>query len=146
MYASVCFNQSKLIFDQSKIVNKLFLKFRFDWFKSLFQNLFKLLFLSLIRTSTILNFLLFSTNFFARFSSPKSGMSFIPFLFHLLLVLHAFFHALKGYFWTMHILGFLMSQALFCEIDQWVLLLYCYTSDLCWLIWPIWGFVMNSKF
>ena len=57
-------------------------------------------------------------------------MSIIPFLFHLFLVLHAFFHALKGYFRTMHILGFLMFQALFCEIDRWVLLLYCYIPDL----------------
>ena len=134
MLASVYFDQSKLIFDQSKIVNKLFLKVRFDLFKSLFQNFFKLLFLSSIWTSTILKFLSFSTKFFARFSSPKAGMSIIPFLFHLFSVLHAFFHALKGYFQTMHILGFLMFKALFCEIDQWVLLIYCYIHDLCWLI------------
>ena len=130
MLASVYFDQSKLIFDQSKIVNKLFLKVRFDLFKSLFQNFFKLLFLSSIWTSTILKFLSFSTKFFARFSSPKAGMSIIPFLFHLFSVLHA----LKGYFRTMHKLGFLMFQALFCEIDQWVLLIYCYIHDLCWLI------------
>ena len=61
-------------------------------------------------------------------------MSILPFLFHLFSALHALFHALKGYFWTMHKLGFLMFQALFCEIDQWVLLLYCYIRDLCWLI------------
>ena len=61
-------------------------------------------------------------------------MSIIPFLFHLFSVLHAFFHALKGYFWTMHKLGFLMFQALFCEIDQWVLLIYCYIHDQCWSI------------
>ena len=60
----------------------------------LVQNFFKLLFLSPIRTSTILNFLSFSTKFFARFSSPKAGMSIILFLFHLFLGLHA----LKGYF------------------------------------------------
>ena len=57
-------------------------------------------------------------------------MSITPFLFHLFLVLHAFFHALKGYFRTMHKLGFLMYQAIFCEIDQWVLLLDCYIPDL----------------
>ena len=146
MWASVCFDQSKLIFDQSKIVNKLFLKVKFELFKSLFQNVFKLLFLSPIQTSTILNFLSFSTKCFARFPSPKAGMSIIPFLFHLFSVVHAFFHALKGYFRTMHILGILMFQALFCEINQWVLLIYCYIPGLWWLIWSIWAFVMNSKF
>ena len=61
-------------------------------------------------------------------------MSVIPFLFHLFSVLHAFFHALEGYFRTMHKLGFLMFQAEFFAIDQWVLLIYCYIHDLCWLI------------
>ena len=58
-------------------------------------------------------------------------MSIIPFLFHLFYVLHAFFHALEGYFQTMHKLGFLMFQAEFFAIDQWVLLIYCYIHDLC---------------
>ena len=57
-------------------------------------------------------------------------MSILPSPFHLYSVLHAFFHALKVYFQTMHKLGFLMYQALFCEIDQWVLLLDCYVPDL----------------
>ena len=99
--------------------------------------------LSPIRTRLHIKFLSFSSKIFARFSSPKAGMSIIPFLFHLFSVLHAFFHALKGYFQTMHKLGFLMYQALFCEIDQWVLLLDCYVPDLWWLIWSIWGFVIN---
>ena len=64
------------------------------------NHFFKLLFLSPIRTSTILNFLSFLTKIFARFSSPKAGMSIIPILFHLFSVFHAFFHALKGYFRT----------------------------------------------
>ena len=121
---------------------KLFLKVKFELFTSLFQNVFKLLFLSPIRTSTILNFLSFSTKYFAGFSSPKAGMSIIPYLFHLSSILHA----LKGYFRTMHKLGLLMFQALFCEIDRWALLIYCYIHDLYWLIWSIWGFMMNSKF
>ena len=41
-------------------------------------------------------------------------------------------------FWTMHKLGFLFNQALFYEIDQWILLLYWYIHDLWWLIWSIW--------
>ena len=61
-------------------------------------------------------------------------MSIIPFLFHLFLVLHAFFHALEGNFRTMHKLGFLMIQAKFCVINQWVLLIHCHIHDLCWLI------------
>ena len=61
-------------------------------------------------------------------------MPIIPFLFHLFSVLHVFFHALEGYFRTMHKLGFLMIQAEFCEIDQRTLLIYYYIHDLCWLI------------
>ena len=93
MLASVYFDQSKLIFDQSKIVNKLFLKVKFELFKSLFQNVFKLLFLSPIRTSTILNFLSFSTKCFARFSSPKGGSPLYPFFFiYFQLYMHFFMH------------------------------------------------------
>ena len=113
------FNWSKLFFNQSKLWSKVmmslclfrsietnfrsienresgFQKIRFDLLKSLFQNFFKLLFLSPIRTSTILYFFSFLTKFFARFSSLKASMSIIPFLFHLFSI----FHALKGYFWT----------------------------------------------
>ena len=61
-------------------------------------------------------------------------MSIIPFLFHLFSVFHAFFHALKGYIRTKHILGFLMIQTLFCEIDHWVFVLGCYKHDSCGLI------------
>ena len=92
LWVSVCFDQSKLIFDQSKIVCQVFKKSDLTYS----NHFFKLLFLSPIRTSTILNFLSFLTKYFARFSSPKAGMSIIPFLFHLFPV----FHALKGYFRT----------------------------------------------
>ena len=74
--------------------------------------------LSPICTRLHIKFLSFSYKNFARFSSLQAGMSILPSLFNLFSVLHAFFHALKGYFWTMHKLGFLMYQALFCEIDQ----------------------------
>ena len=89
------------------------------------------------------NFCRFPPKFLQGFSFLQVGMSILPYLFHLFSILHAFFHALKGYFQTMHKLGFLMYQALFCEIDQWVLLLDCYVPDLWWLIWSIWGFVIN---
>ena len=102
--------------------------------------------LSPICTRLHIKFLSFSYKNFARFSSLQAGMSILPSLFNLFSVLHAFFHALKGYFRTMHKLGFLMYQALFCEIYQWVLLIYWYILDLWWLIWSIWGFVINQKF
>ena len=136
MWASVCF-------DQSKIMNKLFFLVRFNLFKSLFQTPFSL---SDSNKHHPLFFVVFNQIVCRVFLSPKASMSIIPFLFHLFSVLHAFFHALKGYFRTMHKLGFLIFQALLCEIDQWVLLIYCYIHDLCWLIWSIWDFVMNSKF
>ena len=62
-WASVCFNQSKLIFDQSKIVNKFFLKSNLDLFNSLFSKVFKLLSLSLspTRQGSTANFLSFSS-------------------------------------------------------------------------------------
>ena len=60
--------------------------------------------------------------------------------------IHAFFHAFKGYFRTFLILGFLLIQGYFSEIDHWVLLVYCYIHDCCWLIWSIWDFMENWKF
>ena len=141
MWAFVCFNQSKLIFDQSKIVNKLFFKKSDLTYSNLtFQKFLNFsLSLSPIRTRLHIKFLSFSSKIFARFSSLQVSMSILPSLFHLYSVLHA----LKVYFQTMHKLGFLMYQAIFCEIDQWVLLLDCYVPDLWWLIWSIWGFVIN---
>ena len=58
----------------------------------------------------------------------------------------SYFHAFKGYFRTFLILGFLLIQGYFSEIDYWVLLGYCYIHDCCWLIWSIWGFMKNWKF
>ena len=79
---------------------------------------------------------------FAWFFSHKAGKTFIP----LLLFLFSCFHAFKGYFRTFLNFGFLLIQCYFSEIDHWVLLVYCYIYDFCWLIWSIWGFVKNWKF
>ena len=92
------------------------------------------------------DFLSFSTSIFARFSSLKAGKTILSLLLFLFSCFHAFFHAFKRYFRTYLILGFLLIQCYFSEIDQWVLLVYCYIHDLCWLIWSIWGFVKNWKF
>ena len=62
------------------------------------------------------NFCRFPPKFLQGFSSLQVGMSILPYLFHLFSILHAFFHALKGYFQTMHKLGFLMYQALFVKL------------------------------
>ena len=83
---------------------------------------------------------------FARFFSHKAGKTFIPLLLFLFLWFHALFHAFKGHFRTFLNLRFLLIQCYFSEIDHWVLLIYCYIHDFCWLIWSIWGFVKNWKF
>ena len=107
------FDQSSLIFDQSKLrfknfseslpgsidrtcfsINrtswiKFFLNTVFDSFKTLFQNFFKLSSLSLTWQGSTEDFLSFSTKFFVRFFSPKAGKIFI----HLLLLLFSWFHA-----------------------------------------------------
>ena len=83
---------------------------------------------------------------FARFLSPNTSKTLLPFflfLFSHFMHFHAF---LIWEFWTMHNLGFLMIQAKSCVIDHWVLLLYCYIHDLCWKIWSIWRFVKNQNF
>ena len=65
---------------------------------------------------------------------------------------HDFMHKLmhfNGIFGPFQIWGFCWfnaSSSFFPEIDHWVLLIYCYIHDLCWLIWSIWGFVNNWKF
>ena len=92
------------------------------------------------------HFLSFSSSIFARFSSLKAGKTILSLLFVLFSWFHAFFHAFKGYFRTSPFLGFLMIQALFSEIDHWVLMGYWYIYDWYWLIWSIWGFVKNWKF
>ena len=161
------FDWSNLFFDQSKSFLRIlvslclvrlietvfrsiehrescFFKMDLDFFKSnFFKSFSSFLSLSLIHTWLhlgVLSFLIFP---FARFLSPNTGKTLLPFflcLFSHFVHFHAF---LIWEFWTMHNLGFLMIQAKSCVIDHWVLLLYCYIHDLCWKIWSIWRFVKN---
>ena len=112
------------------------------FFKSFFQTFLSLR-LGKAAQSLILSF---STSIFARFFSLKAGKTILSLLLFLFSCFHAFFHAFKGYFQTFLILGFLWFKAIFFEIDHWVLLVYCYIHDCCWLIWSIWGFMKNWKF
>ena len=59
-------------------------------FSKVFQTFLSL---SPIWIRLILNFLLFSSGLFARFSSLQAGKSIIPYLLHLFSCFHAFFHA-----------------------------------------------------
>ena len=119
------FDWFNMFFDQSKLHLKFFvslclfrsiekswisfLKSQILTYSTHFSKALKFFSLSPIRTRLHIKFLLFSSKIFARFSSLQAGMSILPFLFRLFsFFLHAFFHALKGYFWTMHKLGFLM--------------------------------------
>ena len=113
------------------LIQTPFQKFFFSNFSSLFN---------LARQHT--DFLSFSFKIFARFSSLKAGKTILS----LLLFLFSCFHAFKGYFRNSLILGFLLIQGYFSEIDHWFLLVYCYIHDCCWLIWSIWGFMKNWKF
>ena len=114
--------------------------------QTLFQKLFSNFSLSPTWQGSTKFFLSFSTSIFARFFSLKAGKTILSLLLFLFSCFHAFFHAFKGYFRTFLILGFLLIQCYFSEIDYWVLLVYWYIHDCCWLIWSIWGFMKNWKF
>ena len=131
------FDQSSLFFDQSKLRLKIsvslclfrlieivfgsieyresgFLKFSVWLVQNTFSKVFfQLFFLSPTRQSKIIQFLSFSSENFARFSSPKAGKSILPFLLHFISCLHAFIWIFR----TIHKLGFLFNQGLFHEID-----------------------------
>ena len=168
-----CFFQnsdwSNLIFDQSKscfknsvslcLVRLIELVFRSiehrisGFFKTvlwLFQNIIFKKFFNFSSLSDLARqhykFLSLSSSIFARFSSLKAGKTILSLLLFLFSCFHAFFHAFKGYFRNFWILGFLLIQGLFSEIDHWFLLGYCCIHDCCWLIWSIWGFMKNWKF
>ena len=125
----------------------VFLKVRSWHVQSIFFKKFsKLSSLSPTQQGSTAIFCRFTSKFLQGFSLYKPVCPLYPFFFTYFLFYMHFFHALEGYFQTMHKLGFFMIQAEFCEIDQWVLLIYCYIHDLCWLIWSIWGIGMFSKF
>ena len=123
-----------------------FLKTVFWLIQTIFQNFFQT-FLSLSDLARLhRRFFVIFYLIFARFFSHKAGKTFIPLILFLFSCFHALFHAFKGYFRTFLNLGFLLIQCYFFEIDHWVLLVYCYIYDCCWLIWSIWGFMKNWKF
>ena len=131
------FDWSNLIFDQSKSCFKNsvslylvrliepvfrsiehrvsgFLKIVLWLFQTSFSKVFQL-FLSLSDLARLhSNFLSFSSSIFARFSSLKAGKTILS----LFLVLFSCFHAFKRYFHTFWILGFLLIQGYFSEIDH----------------------------
>ena len=120
-----------------------FLKTDLDFFKITFSKVF-------LNFSLSLRFGLGSTSDFCRFwSFLLQGFSlqipvrpFYPyfcFSFHISCIL------IWG-FRTYTYLGFLMIKAIFSEIDLWVLFLWYFYHDLCWKIWSIWSFGMNSNF
>ena len=143
MWASVCFDQSKLIFDQSKLVNQVFKKNQI-WLVQ--TNFFK----SLLNFSLSLWLDKASKRFFVIFlqiscmvSLSLSRYVYITLPFALFFTFSCIISWFLDNFWTIHNLGFLINQAMFYEFDQWVLLLQCCIHDLYWLIWSIWGFVKN---
>ena len=114
-----------------------FLKIVFWLIQTTFSKLFQP-FLSLSNLARLYRrfFVVFDL-IFARFFSHKASKTFIPLILFLFSWFHALFHAFKGHFRTFLTLGFLLIQCYFSEIDHWVLLVYCYIHDLCWLIWSI---------
>ena len=100
------FDRSSLFFNQSKLRLKIlvslclfrsieyhesgFLKFRVWPVQNTFSKVFStFLSLSPTRQSKIIQFLSFSSESFAKFSSPKAGKSILPFLLHFISCLHA---------------------------------------------------------
>ena len=153
------FDWSNLFFDQSKFLLKFSVSFCLFWsienrkwaflkvrswpVQSIFFKKFSNFPLSLrLGKAPQQFFVVFLLYFCKVFLSISQYVHYTLSFFHLFPVLHA----LEDYFQTMHKLGVLTIQAKFCVIDQWVLLIYCYIHDLCWLIWSMWGIGMFSKF
>ena len=109
----------------------------------LVQTTFSKLFLSPTWQGSTTIFFVVIFQISCKVSLSISWFVHITLSFALFSCFNALFHGFWVNFWTMHKLGFLINQALFCEFDQWVLLLYWYIHDLWWLIWSIWGFVKN---
>ena len=140
---SVCFDQSRMIFDRLKLVNQVFKKDRFGLFQRYFSNSSFLFSLSALALGSTIQFLSFSFKIFARFLSLEAGKSLLPFFFKFISWFHAFSWVFSA---SSNLLGFLMSQAYSCVIDQWVFVPWCYIDVPYSLIWSIWWFLKNWKF
>ena len=95
MWAFVYFDQSKLIFDQSKIMNKLFLKKSdLDLLKPHFSKVLKLFSLSLrFELGSTSNFCHFLPKFLQGFPLSKSVCPYYPLLFiYFQFYMHFFMH------------------------------------------------------
>ena len=120
-----------------------FLKTDLDFFKITFSKVFLNFSLSLrFGLGSTSDFCRFWSFFLQGFSLQISVRPFYPsfcFYFHISCII------IWG-FRTYTYLGFLMIKAIFSEIDLWVLFLWYFYHDLCWKIWSIWSFGMNSNF
>ena len=143
MWASVCFDQSKLIFDQSKLVNQVFKKNQIWLVQTNFFKSFLNFSLSLRLDKAPKRFFVIFLQISCMVSLSLSRYVYITFPFALFFTFSCIISWFLDNFWTIHNLGFLINQALFYEFDQWVLLLQCCIHDLYWLIWSFWGFVKN---
>ena len=88
---SLClFRLIEIVFGSIEYRESGFLKFSVWLVQNTFSKVFfQLFFLSPTRQSKIIQFLSFSSESFARFSSPKAGKSILPFLLHFISCLHA---------------------------------------------------------
>ena len=137
---------ASVYFDQSKLVNQVFKKLDLTCLKHFFKNLSNLfLSLQLGKAPQIFFFVVF-LQISCKVSLSLSRYVYITLPFALFFSFSCIISWFWGNFWTMLNLGFLINQALFYEFDQWVLFLQWCIYDLYWLIWSIWGFGMISKF
>ena len=111
-----------------------------------FSKVFLVFSLSTIQTWLHLRFLSFFIFLFAWFLSPNTGKTLLPFFLFLFSHFMHFSCIIIWGFRTYTYLGFLMIKAIFSEIDLWVLFLWYFYHDLCWKIWSVWSFRMNSNF
>ena len=88
-------------------------------------------------------FVVFFHNFCKVFlPQGRYDYSIPPFCF-IFMISCIFFMHLRDIFGPLYFWDFFMIQALFSEIDHWLLMGYWYIHDWYWLIWSIWGFVKN---
>ena len=136
LWAFAWFDCSNLFFDQSNIIFQVLKTVLWLFQNIIFKKFFNFSSLSDLARQHYKFFVVFFLNFCKVFL-PQAGKTILSLLLFLFSCFHAFFHAFKGYFRNFWILGFLLIQGLFSEIDHWVLLGYCCIHDCCWLIWSI---------
>ena len=129
--------------------SKSFLKQAFLTCSSLYSNFSKSFLLSLSLSSTDplqVIFCHFLPNFSQGFLSSSAGKTFLPFLFHFIHILHAFFMHIRWNIWTYRNLGFLIFELISFKFDYWVFVLRWCKHDSHSLIWLNLWFGKNFKF